>query len=182
MANSYANLLLFEPQSPPADWLRENGRPALVGEVGNNRVLVLDPEAEKSPEALKPLARDLSSACSCLALGSSVRDDDELRLVLYRAGNLEADYTSRRLAGKQAAALCRAFGKPNKALPLWLLLNLRPVLLETWRHNWIVKMLDLPVWLVGSGYRYHLNGDAPSACEDFELQEATRSGPPGSPT
>lgn len=172
MGSTYANLLLQAPAQPPAGVLRQMGRRALVGDVGDQRVLVLDPELEQdSPEPLKTLARELSSTCSCLVLGASVRDDDELRLVLYRDGNQEADYTSKRVAVKQAAALARAFDKSPQAVPLWFVLNQRPVVLETNRHSRVLKLLGLPAWLAGSGYRYHLEGEAPSACEDFELEQ-----------
>jgi hypothetical protein len=160
VGNFYCNFAVRGPmQEEIAATLRDARRRALVTPAVNGTVIVYDEAVENSyDEEIDKVGELLSKHHDCPVLATTVIDDDELWFRLYQHGIKTVDYSSgsRYSSGPRyggAGAICRAFGRPVVAPIAWLLLHIPYVVLEVLRHMALARLLRIPNWCVGCGYR-----------------------------
>ena len=171
MGNFYCNFTL---RGPSADdivrVLNEHARTAFVTRTVNGNTVVFDEVADELDDnEVDAIGTLLSRELACPALAVAVADDDELLLRLYEDGDRRIDYSSRG-ANQGAYRLCRAFGRSWLAPLVWMLLQWPYLVFETFRHALLAKVLGIPQWCVGTGFRDIEQDDAPPGLERSELR------------
>jgi hypothetical protein len=163
MGSFYTNITLrgVLPRDVTEALVRE-GRTAFVAPAHPGGTTVFDLACEgQDPAVLGHLARLLSRRFSCPALAVINHDDDILALALYRGGSLETEYETAHTAGLRVLSLCAAWERPLVTPLVWLLLRAPTPLFEVARHGGLARLLGLPSWSVGTGYRYLAQGELP---------------------
>lgn len=178
MGNFYTNITLGGVAAEEvAAALEERQRTALVAPHHPGGVTVFDRGCEaQDPGVLGGLAQALSASLRCPALAVLNHDDDILALVLYRAGSLEAEYETGHTADLRVAPLCTAWGRPWVTLPVWLLLHGPRPLFEVARHFLLARLLGLPSWSVGTGYKYLQQGEYPEGLSPANVRQIPARG------
>lgn len=160
--------MLGAPADRIGDELRAAGRDALVARTADGGV-VFDRECEdQDTGTLAALAEHLSDRLQARAFAVLNHDDDILWFQLYERSELIAEYANRDGPGTSARAVCRAFGRMSRLIPVWLALH-RPYLFQVSRHARVVTLLGLSPFAVGTGYNYLQKGERPAGLEEADL-------------
>ena len=188
MGNFYTNYTLRGPsQQTVAKALA--GRSAIVTPAQDGCVVVFDEQSdEQNQEVIIELAARLSREFGCPVLAVLNHDDDIFWYQLYLSGELVDEYDSSpgyfdpaaepsAPAGGDAQKLCSAFGSSNVA-------EMESVLRKSSfdeggytfaveRHTDLARVLGIPSFGVGAGFRYVADGELPDGLEEDDLVRVT---------
>lgn len=172
MGNSYTNITLLGPEhedvvSEP----RKMSRRAYITPTTNGKTIVYEKQSDELDiDVLNYVAADLSSRLGCVALAALVWDDDALYLQLFERSAQTVNYISR--GGTRAGAwiLCCSFKRKVVFPLLWIVMLIPFMLFEFWRHCIIAKLLEIPVWVVATGYLNIQNGEFPPHLAEEDLE------------
>lgn len=153
--------------------LREGKRRALVTPEVDGITIVYDEACDTLDDSeIYEVGSLLSRELKCPVLASMVYHDDVLWLGLYEAGELSAAYAS---IGPtlDITRISRTFGSVYAIPLIWVVMNLPHVGLETIRHKAFARLVGIPQWCVGTGYRYVVEqGELPTGLT-MEMMEST---------
>ena len=160
------------------------GRSALVTPEQNGCVVVFDEESEEQDtEIIASLASRLSHELDCPVLAVFNHDDDIFWYQLYVSGELTDEYDSSPgyfdpaaevspPAGGDAQKLCNAFGASAVA-DVESVLRKVPLDDEFYfaddRHRDLARLLGVPLFVVGAGFRYVSQGELPEGLDEDSL-------------
>lgn len=191
MGNFYTNYTLRGP-SQQAVARALTGRSAIVSTEVNGCVVVFDEVSDgQDQEIIAQLGSTLSSEFDCPVLAVLNHDDDMLWYHLYKGGKLVDEYDSMPddydpdtyydddetfspPAGGDAQKLCAAFGSNNvKAVETVLRKSAFDendgYTFEVERHSELTKLLGIPSFCAGCGYRYIMDGELPHGLTENDL-------------
>jgi hypothetical protein len=184
MGNFYTNYTLRGP-SQQSVVAALTGRSAIVTSEQDSCVVVFDEASDdQDSEVITGLASKLSNELSCPVLAVLNHDDDILWYQLYLGGKLADEYDSSpgyfdptaepsAPAGGDAQKLCSAFGASNVAEVESVLR--KPSFEEDGyafaveRHADLARVLGIPSFGVGAGYRYISDGELPEGLDEDSL-------------
>jgi hypothetical protein len=159
MGNFYTQVLLRSSEREKAiGLLKDVRRRAYVSPEFSGWLLVLDARIEsQNVDDLDDLSYTLAHELDCNTLGILNHDDDHLLIRLFSPdgyiGNLGATWATCAALRELAEAKC-------STLSIWLTF-LRPYIFEVSRHQKLCRLLGLPDWTAGLGYRYYEKNDEP---------------------
>jgi len=184
MGSFYTNITVRGPRREDvAETLRAGERAAILSPTAEGVTVVYDAEAESQDDTVVSLAKRLSAEHHCVAWALLNHDDDLLRYWLFDGGELVDEYDSSPgyFTGEgggpsvgDARKLCAAFGAVDAAEPVEDVLRYNRAVedqqsgryvFETERHLDLCKALRLPLFAVGTGYDYLMQGEAPEGME-----------------
>jgi hypothetical protein len=176
MGSSYTNIVVRGARrAEVVEYLTERRRAAFVAAAGDRLAVVYDAECESQDWSLvQGLTATLSARFGSTALGALLHDDDVLLYCLYQGGRPVDEYNSHPSFGEagphepptggDARLLCLAFRVPEATEAVGRLLH-RPnfigeddYLSTDRRHQELVRLLGLPTFAAGLGYRYAARG------------------------
>ena len=160
------------------------GRSAIVTPAQNGCVVVFDEESEEQDtDVITLLASRLSRQLRCPVLALLNHDDDILAYWLYISGELADEYDSSPgyfdpaaevspPAGGDAQKVCNAFGA-NAVAEVESVLRKVPRDDEFYfaddRHRDLARLLGVPLFVVGAGFRYVSQGELPEGLDEDSL-------------
>lgn len=186
MGAFYTNITV-RASSPGAVLPLLKGRRAFVTPSRGGYIVIYDEQCDEGGLYPNEFASHLSQALGSIAFLVTVHDDDILYVDVFANGERLDEYDScpnyfseedeedDSPEGGNPAVLCNAFGcKDEKAVAdvlycqdedsdIWIF--------ATERHRALVKLLDLPEFAVGYGYKYLAQGDVPQELSKEELLE-----------
>lgn len=184
MGNFYTNYTLTGPTTQ-AVVAALGGRSAIVTQAQEGCVVVFDEESEEQDtDVITMLASRLSRKLGCPVLAVFNHDDDILAYWLYLSGELADEYDSSPAyfdpaaeevsppAGGDAQKLCNAFGASAVA-DVESVLRKVPLDDEFYfaddRHRDLARLLGVPLFVVGAGFRYVSRGELPAGLDNDAL-------------
>lgn len=163
------------------------GRRAFVSPAHDGYVTVYDERCDEGGLYPNEFASALSEAMDSVAFLVTVHDDDVLYVDVFEKGRRLDEYDScpnyfndedeedAPPEGGSPAVLCKTFGCAEEQAvaevlycqdensPIWIF--------ATERHRALVKLLRLPEFAVGYGYKYLAQGDVPDEIKNGDLVE-----------
>lgn len=188
MGNFYTNYTLRGPsQQAVAEALA--GCSAIVTPVQDGCVVVFDEQSdEQDMEVITKLAARLSREFTCPVLVVLNHDDDIFWYQLYLSGELADEYDSSPgyfdpsaepsgPVGGDAQKLCNVFGVSNIAAVESVLrkssFDESGYTFAVERHTDLARVLGIPSFGVGAGFRYVADGELPDGLEEDDLVRVT---------
>jgi len=188
MGNFYTNYVLRGPSQQAVAKVLE-GRSAIVTPSQNGCVIVFDEQSDgQNQNIIAELATRLSREFGCPVLAVLNHDDDILWYQLYVSGELVDEYDSSPgyfdpsaepsgPAGGDAQKLCRAFGARNVAEVENILrkssFDEDGYTFAAERHTDLTRVLGIPSFGVGSGYRCFADGELPDGLDEDDIVKVT---------
>ena len=163
MGNFYTQLWIADSDAGTCvDFMKTLGRRSVVGPSHRHLTPIFDAQCEKQdPAELDSLALTASARLGSWAIGVLNHDDDLFLARIFYQGE-ERKHISAGLMGRfdtsGARDLCSAF-RPQTATFMVALALIRPRLFQIGRHGRLAKLLHLPKWSVGAGYRHITKGE-----------------------
>ncbi|WP_035602147.1 hypothetical protein [Haloferula sp. BvORR071] len=163
MGNFYTQLWIADSDAETCVALMKDlGRRSVVGPSHRHLTPIFDGQCEKQdPGELDSLGLTASARLGSWAIGFLNHDDDLFLARIFYRGE-ERKHISAGMMGSfdtsGARDLCSAL-HPRTATFLVALALIRPRLFQIGRHKRLAKLLDLPEWTVGAGYRYIMKGE-----------------------
>ena len=184
MGNFYTNYTLRGP-SPQTVVAALAGRSAIITPEQDGCVVVFDEESdEQNTEVITGLASRLSRELLCPVLAVLNHDDDIFWYQLYLSGELADEYDSSpgyfdpaaepsAPAGGDARKLCSAFGVSAVAEIESILrkssFDEDGYMFAVERHTDLARVLGIPSFGVGAGFRYVSDGELPEGLDEDSL-------------
>ncbi len=179
----YTNITLHGvDQSMVAGYLKQQKRDAYVSPTLNGRTVVFDKDSDLHIDALCTLAAELSTVFRCTALAVNIHDGDVFYYYLYQSGQLTDDYDSvpsyffneepQAPIGGEARKLCEAFHQldaVDEVIDIFdrakhTVMDDEPSethLTGDEIHDVLAQALNLPPFVVDTGYHSIVNGFLP---------------------
>jgi hypothetical protein len=171
MGSFYTNTSLLGPsRESVVNAFSEWARNAFVAPTYGDVTVVYDAVCEDQDyRVMRMLTERISHRFACPVVTTAVNDDDSLTLLAYDDGAPVFQFDSRMLWHRDVGRLCRSMRKPGSLVPVWGLLHLPAVVLESWRLARLAPLLGLPPWVASAGYNYLDNGESPPGVDRREL-------------
>lgn len=163
MGNFYTQILVSNTDTNACtELMKRLNRRAVIGPGHRKVVTIFDAESEgQDLEVLDSVALTASSELDTWAIGLLNHDDDHLLIRAFHRGEERTHIAAGFLGCFDFPAsknLCAALN-PNASPLLVQLSLLRPRLFQLGRHSALARILDLPRWSVGAGYKYIQRGE-----------------------
>lgn len=181
MGNHYANITLKGSRREDiADILRVNGCEAIISPSVDAITILYDKSIEIEENAIVVLGKKISEELGCVAWAIFIYDDDVFMYWLFEHGELIDEYNSSPEyfegiisvpSGRDEKKLCQAFNAINKEREVHDILYCQKdigvgsppsgYVFETERHLHLCRVMGLPDYAVGTGYKYLIEGEIP---------------------
>jgi hypothetical protein len=176
MGNFYVNHTMRAPRDRVVAFLERDGYTAFVSPTVDGFTSVFDqPSDTQDTAAIADLGAKLSAALHTPVVAFLNHDDDILCYWVFEAGEPIESYNScpdyfgdfddegdesESGLGGDGTELCRLFGRPDARDRVRGILSEPSAMFSSMTHHDLVTALGLPLWTVGTGYRYLSEGDA----------------------
>lgn len=160
MGHFYSQVLVCgSTQEECANVMRTLGRRSFVARARRSIVPVCDASSESMDiDELDSVAYTLSHRLKVPSIALLNHDDDLLVARIFGPEGFKGYCRSGMLLGGAYARLKRACDASCPVASVWYAF-VRPYRYEFERHEALVRLLDLPLWSVGMGYRYLSQGE-----------------------
>ncbi len=155
MGHFYSHVLVCgASQEACAATMKRLGRRSIVAPAHRTVVTVCDAGSESLDlDELDSVAFTLAHHMKTATLAVLNHDDDLFLVRIFGPEGFKGYCRSRMLLGGAYAQMIYACGVRRPVAAVWLAFA-RPYRVEVDRHEALVRLLDLPPWSVGMGYRY----------------------------
>ncbi len=182
MGNFYVNFTVrSDDPLRIASTLKQARRKAFVTPPVNGQVVVYEEESDnQDTRAIEEVGRLLSGELKAAVLAVLNHDDDVLCYWLFEDGQLSDSYNSRpdyfgevepdgAGTGGDARRLCAAFSAESATDRVQAVLAGKDYGFALFRHSELVKLLGLPDYGVGCGFRYVSMNEPPEGLDLDDL-------------
>ena len=169
MGNFYTQLWVTDSSTEAcAELMKSLGRRSVIGPSHRHLTPIFDSASDQQDlREIDSLALTASKETGKWAIGILNHDDDQLLLRIFHNGE-ERQHMAAGFFGCLDTAgsrdLCSAF-RPKASELLVTLALIRPRIFQIGRHARLARILDIPEWSVGAGYRYIQRGELDDCSE-----------------